>query len=163
MHTLTVSRKHHLHTVILLASGNVIINSIALDTSFRGFRRGCARLRRTTYFNWIPASLHLFVTPAYGGNDETGAARMTAWERVVRHIHPAPSPLNTIGPPSLAITRVLTKTYQPVILAAEEKKGITYINPHKSSNNHINQQDNMDLHHSVWRVLMAPPLSRKTC
>ena len=26
---------------------------------------------------------------------------MTLWERVVRRIHPAPPPLNTIGPPSL--------------------------------------------------------------
>ena len=41
---------------------------------------------------------------------------------VVRLIHPAPPPLNTIGPPSLTITRVLTKTSQPVILAGEAGK-----------------------------------------
>ena len=47
---------------------------------------------------------------------------MTLWERVVRLSHPAPPPLNTIGPPSLAITRVLTKTSHSVILAAKETK-----------------------------------------
>ena len=54
------------------------------------------RLRRVlcpatpdAYFNWIPASLHLFVSPAFGGNDETGAARMTLF--VFRHCSAYPS------------------------------------------------------------------------